>query len=110
MYFEAILDEPTPCHVFRLKWNSGGGLVGRRDTGSSEFSMSAGDLGHEVNEFFLVAKPASLRARAPRSWTDQQTGQSCGYGFVRFSDEQDQQRALVEMQGVPISGFDSIPR
>ncbi|CAJ2505871.1 Uu.00g000010.m01.CDS01, partial [Anthostomella pinea] len=32
--------------------------------------------------------------------TDQQTGQSPGYGFVLFSDEQDQQRALSEMQGV----------
>ena len=32
--------------------------------------------------------------------TDAMTGQSRGYGFVRFGDEADQQRALVEMQGV----------
>ncbi|KAK0641921.1 hypothetical protein B0T16DRAFT_431533 [Cercophora newfieldiana] len=28
------------------------------------------------------------------------TGQSCGYGFVRFSDETEQKRALIEIQGV----------
>lgn len=32
--------------------------------------------------------------------TDAMTGQSRGYGFVRFGEESDQQRALVEMQGV----------
>src|SRR5690606_25828415 len=32
--------------------------------------------------------------------TDPVSGMSRGYGFVRFSDEQDQHRALTEMQGV----------
>lgn len=32
--------------------------------------------------------------------TDPISGMSRGYGFVRFSDETDQQRALTEMQGV----------
>lgn len=32
--------------------------------------------------------------------TDPLSGMSRGYGFVRFSDESDQQRALSEMQGV----------
>ena len=32
--------------------------------------------------------------------TDPISGMSRGYGFVRFSDEGDQQRALTEMQGV----------
>lgn len=32
--------------------------------------------------------------------TDPMSGISRGYGFVRFSDEMDQQRALTEMQGV----------
>ncbi|KAK8056228.1 hypothetical protein PG993_001455 [Apiospora rasikravindrae] len=93
---------PNTDRVFRLNWASGGGLVDRRDTRSPEFSIFVGDLGHEVNEFVLVAL---FQARFPscksaKIMTDQQTGQSRGYGFVRFSDEQDQQRALVEMQGV----------
>ncbi|ORY62467.1 uncharacterized protein BCR38DRAFT_458967 [Pseudomassariella vexata] len=93
---------PNTDRVFRLNWASGGGLVDRRDDRSPEYSIFVGDLGHEVNEFVLVAL---FQARFPscksaKIMTDQQTGQSRGYGFVRFSDEQDQQRALVEMQGV----------
>ncbi|PWN26405.1 RNA-binding domain-containing protein, partial [Jaminaea rosea] len=34
---------------------------------------------------------------------DTVTGRSMGFGFVRFTDEQDSQRALVEMQGVTIT-------
>ncbi|XXG94889.1 hypothetical protein Hte_001148 [Hypoxylon texense] len=93
---------PNTDRVFRLNWASGGGLIDRRDDRSPEYSIFVGDLGHEVNEFVLVAL---FQARFPscksaKIMTDQQTGQSRGYGFVRFSDEQDQQRALVEMQGV----------
>lgn len=93
---------PNTDRVFRLNWASGGGLIDRRDDRTPEYSIFVGDLGHEVNEFVLVAL---FQARFPscksaKIMTDQQTGQSRGYGFVRFSDEQDQQRALVEMQGV----------
>lgn len=61
-----------------------------------------GDLGPEVNEYVLVSL---FQARFPscksaKIMTDAMSGQSRGYGFVRFSDENDQQRALVEMQGV----------
>ena len=93
---------PNTDRVFRLNWASGGGLVDRRDTRSPEFSIFVGDLGHEVNEFVLVAlfQARSPSCKSAKIMTDQQTGQSRGYGFVRFSDEQDQQRALVEMQGV----------
>ncbi|KAI1810987.1 RNA-binding domain-containing protein [Poronia punctata] len=93
---------PNTDRVFRLNWASGGGLVDRRDDRTPEFSIFVGDLGHEVNEFVLVAL---FQARFPscksaKIMTDQQTGQSRGYGFVRFANEEDQQRALTEMQGV----------
>ena len=34
--------------------------------------------------------------------TDPRTGLTRGYGFVRFTDQNDQQRALIEMQGFMI--------
>ncbi|KUI65786.1 hypothetical protein VM1G_02182 [Cytospora mali] len=87
---------------FKLNWASGGGLIDRRDERGPEYSIFVGDLGPEVNEFVLVSL---FQARFPscksaKIMTDATTGQSRGYGFVRFSDEGDQQRALLEMQGV----------
>ena len=72
------------------------------DDRGPEYSIFVGDLGPEVTEFVLVSL---FQARFPscksaKIMTDAVSGQSRGYGFVRFSDEQDQQRALVEMQGV----------
>ncbi|KAI1819835.1 RNA-binding domain-containing protein [Xylaria intraflava] len=93
---------PNTDRVFRLNWASGGGLVDRRDDRSPEYSIFVGDLGHEVNEFVLVAlfQGRFPSCKSAKIMTDQQTGQSRGYGFVRFSSEDDQQRALTEMQGV----------
>ena len=93
---------PNSTRAFKLNWASGGGLVDRRDDRSPEYSIFVGDLGPEVNEFVLVSL---FQARFPscksaKIMTDAVTGQSRGYGFVRFSDENDQQRSLIEMQGV----------
>ncbi|KFA76045.1 hypothetical protein S40288_00311 [Stachybotrys chartarum IBT 40288] len=93
---------PNSGRQFKLNWASGGGLVDRRDDRGPEYSIFVGDLGPEVNEYVLVSL---FQARFPscksaKIMTDAMSGQSRGYGFVRFSDENDQQRALVEMQGV----------
>ncbi|KAJ4139568.1 hypothetical protein NW765_003471 [Fusarium oxysporum] len=93
---------PNSQRSFKLNWASGGGLVDRRDDRGPEYSIFVGDLGPEVNEYVLVSL---FQARFPscksaKIMTDAMSGQSRGYGFVRFSDENDQQRALVEMQGV----------
>ncbi|KAJ7048380.1 RNA-binding domain-containing protein [Mycena amicta] len=82
-----------------------------------EYSIFVGDLAPETSNSDLVAvfrNPVlGLRNdRAPkfiRPFTsctsakimlDPVTGVSRGYGFVRFTDEADQQRALIEMHGL----------
>jgi RNA recognition motif-containing protein len=68
----------------------------------SEFSIFVGGLGPEVDERILVS---TFRTRYPSCKSakiicDPIYGLSRGYGFVRFIDESDQQRALTEMHGV----------
>lgn len=93
---------PNTARPFKLNWASGGGLADRRDERGPEYSIFVGDLGPEVNEYVLVSL---FQARFPscksaKIMTDPISGMSRGYGFVRFADEGDQQRALTEMQGV----------
>ncbi|KAL9092559.1 MAG: hypothetical protein Q9165_004363 [Trypethelium subeluteriae] len=94
---------PNTSRPFKLNWASGGGLADRsRDDRGPEYSIFVGDLGPEVNEFVLVSLFQSRFAscKSAKIMSDPISGMSRGYGFVRFSDEQDQQRALTEMQGV----------
>lgn len=93
---------PNSTRPFKLNWASGGGLSDRRDDRGPEYSIFVGDLGPEVNELVLVALFQSRfpSCKSAKIMTDPITGMSRGYGFVRFSDEGDQQRALSEMQGV----------
>lgn len=55
-----------------------------------------------MNEYVLVSLFQSRfpSCKSAKIMTDPISGMSRGYGFVRFSDEGDQQRALTEMQGV----------
>ncbi|PKX90300.1 RNA-binding domain-containing protein [Aspergillus novofumigatus IBT 16806] len=86
-----------------LNWATGGGLADRsRDDRGPEYSIFVGDLGPEVNEYVLVSlfQNRFPSCKSAKIMTDPISGMSRGYGFVRFSDENDQQRALTEMQGV----------
>jgi RNA recognition motif-containing protein len=93
---------PDTQKPFKLNWASGGGLADRRDDRGPEYSIFVGDLGPEVNEYVLVSLFQSRfnSCKSAKIMTDPISGMSRGYGFVRFSDEGDQQRALTEMQGV----------
>lgn len=82
----------------------------RRASPPVEYAVFVCDLVPDVREEDLVA--AFLNPPGPRPFTstrsakvmlDTTTGRSMGFGFVRFLDEADCQRALVEMQGVTIT-------
>lgn len=93
---------PNTNRPFKLNWASGGGLADRRDDRGPEYSIFVGDLGPEVNEYVLVSlfQNKYPSCKSAKIMTDPISGMSRGYGFVRFSDESEQQRALNEMQGV----------
>ncbi|KAG6836192.1 hypothetical protein H0H93_010498 [Arthromyces matolae] len=82
-----------------------------------EYSIFVGDLAPETSNSDLVAvfrnpvlglrndrEPKFIRpflsCKSAKIMLDPVTGISRGYGFVRFSDEADQQRALIEMHGL----------
>ncbi|KAL5429374.1 hypothetical protein PMIN04_000178 [Paraphaeosphaeria minitans] len=94
---------PNSNRPFKLNWASGGGLADRsRDDRGPEYSIFVGDLGPEVNEFVLVQlfQNKYQSCKSAKIMSDPISGMSRGYGFVRFTDEADQQKALTEMQGV----------
>ncbi|OCK95299.1 mRNA binding post-transcriptional regulator [Cenococcum geophilum 1.58] len=94
---------PNSNRPFKLNWASGGGLADRsRDDRGPEYSIFVGDLGPEVNEYVLVSlfQNKFPSCKSAKIMSDPISGLSRGYGFVRFADESDQQRALSEMQGV----------
>ncbi|KAF8843118.1 hypothetical protein BDN67DRAFT_1009180 [Paxillus ammoniavirescens] len=82
-----------------------------------EYSIFVGDLAPETSNSDLVAvfrnpvlglrndrEPKFIRpflsCKSAKIMLDPVTGVSRGYGFVRFTDETDQQRALIEMHGL----------
>jgi len=94
---------PNSNRQFKLNWASGGGLADRsRDDRGPEFSIFVGDLGPEVNEYVLMSlfQGKYSSCKSAKIMSDPISGMSRGYGFVRFASEEDQQKALHEMQGV----------
>ncbi|KAF8145484.1 hypothetical protein K438DRAFT_544922 [Mycena galopus ATCC 62051] len=100
---------------------SGGNVNGGVGVGANgypkEYSIFVGDLAPETSNSDLVAvfrnpvlglrndrAPKFIRpfasCKSAKIMLDPVTGVSRGYGFVRFTDEADQQRALIEMHGL----------
>lgn len=90
----------APNKVLKLNWASFATAPG------NEFSIFVGDLAPNVTEsqlfeLFISRYASTLNAKIV---FDQVTGVSKGYGFVKFGHETEQQRALLEMQGVFLNG------
>eukprot|EP00158_Paraphelidium_tribonemae_P008166 Partr_v1_DN28499_c2_g1_i1_m42122 putative tRNA selenocysteine 1 associated protein 1 len=88
------------CKSIRLNWASGGGINDKKDQGP-EFSIFVGDLGPEVDDamLFKIFNDRFPSCKTAKVVTDAMTNLSRGYGFVRFSDESEQQMSMAEMQG-----------
>ncbi|EYU27806.1 hypothetical protein ABFS82_13G123400 [Erythranthe guttata] len=91
---------PNAEQTFRLNWASMGAGEKRED--ANEYTVFVGDLAADVTDYVLQE---TFRANYPsvkgaKIVTDRITGRTKGYGFVRFGDENEQIRAMTEMNGV----------
>ncbi|KAL4319997.1 hypothetical protein GQ457_18G004300 [Hibiscus cannabinus] len=92
---------PGTDQMFRLNWASFG-IGERRTDPGPEHSIFVGDLAPDVTDYLLQE---TFRAHYPsvrgaKVVTDPNTGRSKGYGFVKFVDEMERNRAMTEMNGV----------
>ncbi|KAK7501097.1 hypothetical protein BaRGS_00007582 [Batillaria attramentaria] len=84
-----------PTKLFKLNPAS----FGKEHQLLPEFSLHIGDLSSDVDDYTLYCAFAKNypSVRGAKVVFDS-SGKSKGFGFVRFSEETDQQRALIEMQ------------
>ncbi|TYJ20772.1 hypothetical protein E1A91_A08G019300v1 [Gossypium mustelinum] len=92
---------PGTEQMFRLNWASFGAGERHNDPGP-DHSIFVGDLAPDVTDYLLQE---TFRAHYPsvrgaKVVTDPNTGRSKGYGFVKFSDETERNRAMTDMNGV----------
>ncbi|KAL6630845.1 RNA-binding domain-containing protein [Neocallimastix sp. 'constans'] len=91
---------PGTNRYFKLNWATGG-ANGKKEEKVPEYSIFVGDLAPEVNDALLTAtfQARYVSCKTGKVILNPVTGLSKGYGFVRFTDESEQQRAMTEMQG-----------
>lgn len=91
---------------FRLNWASGATLSAPI-VQTPEYSLFVGDLSASTTEAHLLAffqKSFPTSVKTVRVMTDPVSGKSRCFGFVRFTDELERQRALVEIHGAWFGG------
>ncbi|XP_033737126.1 uncharacterized protein LOC117325196 isoform X14 [Pecten maximus] len=90
-----IIPNSNPPKRFKLNTSS----HGKEHLAVPEFSLFIGDLSMDVDDYVLYyAFAKKYRSCRSAKVVLENSGRSKGYGFVRFSEETDQQRALIEMQ------------
>ncbi|KAL2476296.1 Polyadenylate-binding protein RBP45A [Abeliophyllum distichum] len=92
---------PNSEQTFRLNWASPGAGQ-RRSDDTPDYTIFVGDLAADVTDYLLQETFTSVYSsvKGAKVVTDRNTGRSKGYGFVKFGDEGEQQRAMTEMNGV----------
>jgi len=92
---------PGTEQTFRLNWASFG-IGERRPDAGPDHSIFVGDLAPDVTDYLLqeTFRTHYGSVRGAKVVTDPNTGRSKGYGFVKFSDESERNRAMSEMNGV----------
>ncbi|TFK43928.1 hypothetical protein BDQ12DRAFT_201230 [Crucibulum laeve] len=112
----AAVNAPSPVSA-SFPTSANGVYTGAAQQYPKEYSIFVGDLAPETSNSDLVAvfrnpvlglrndrEPKFIRpflsCKSAKIMLDPVTGVSRGYGFVRFTDEADQQRALIEMHGL----------
>uniref|UniRef100_A0A7N0UGI7 RRM domain-containing protein n=2 Tax=Kalanchoe fedtschenkoi TaxID=63787 RepID=A0A7N0UGI7_KALFE len=92
---------PGTEQTFRLNWASFGAGEKRHDAGP-DHSIFVGDLAPDVTDYLLqeTFRLQYPSVRGAKVVTDPNTGRSKGYGFVKFADENERNRAMSEMNGI----------
>lgn len=91
---------PNTEQQFRLNW-AAFSMGNKRPEAGSDLSIFVGDLAPDVTDALLHETFASRypSVKGAKVVVDSSTGRSKGYGFVRFSDENEKSQAMTEMHG-----------
>jgi len=91
-----VIPGSAPPKRFKLNRAS----FGREHLVVPEFSIFVGDINEVIDDYnlFTIFSSRYKSCRGAKVVIDS-NGKSRGYGFVRFGDESEHQRALTEMQG-----------
>ena len=92
---------PNIDQVFRLNW-ARFGAGGKHGDDGADYTIFIGDLASDVTDYMLheTFRSHYSSVKGAKVVTDRDTGRSKGYGFVKFSDQNEQTRAMTEMNGM----------